>query len=217
MRFPALPVYLVAFAVFACGGDGDDDGGRSDASAARSGSGTRRGAWDASSVAEAAGTAPICSRSRTCHNERCSTAVLDASAAMDFAANGGYTLCVEPCCTEDNKCGSRLKITYYVPQTGNVILSTPICIEQNQPGTQSASCSGLFDTMLAEFEDAGTGSFSTALAGLELFNYEGCCRPDGYCGYVIPHMGSGCASKADTRDIISLLNLIETTDNTCDP
>jgi hypothetical protein len=88
----------------------------------------------------------------------------DVSRCMPCQAADSVTGTLEACCTADQKCG--------VDVSG--FTTTPMCAEQNAPGTESAACP------------------SANLMGF--VNVPGCCGADGICGLLLTQFGPlGCA------------------------
>jgi len=219
-RAARLAFFAIAVvALTACGGDDDDDTGPMDASV------MGRGGSGATQRAGAAGTTePLCNQTKTCGEMTCSPADIDAFPLATIAEKTGANSCIEPCCLADDKCGSSLKLTAYMPTLGTVVMSGPNCLEQNQPGTQSAACPKFFELFFTGVEDAGAyyevdaGSFSAQSMGeLNALDFPGCCRFDGYCGFYVPELGLNCASSADIKSMFSFIGIKNLPPKACVP
>lgn len=184
-----------AFAVVtmvACGGDDDDTGpvATSNGGSETTGQG---GSTNATAGNGAAGTtAAACAQTTTCGGTECSTATL--------TSRGG---CVQACCTADGKCGSQLKASAMMGGT------VGICVAQNQQGPANASCptysKALTDAYAAAAAAAGIdagamGDIGDIGGGLMAYN--GCCRPDGNCGFLVSSLGWGCVTATDIGNMM---------------
>lgn len=82
------------------------------------------------------------------------------------------------------------------------------CMPKGQPGDPSLDCPGadlpamgMMGAAPAPDLDAGA-PVDSGMAMMAAF--EGCCRPDGYCGYLDTNTGFGCVKR--TESIIGMIN-----------
>jgi hypothetical protein len=180
---------LIAVTIIACGGDDDSGPADSGPTGVVGGSGgstsvTGKGGTTGGGTAGAAGSSSTCEKETTCGSGPCSTATLTSGLGM-FSA----FVCAKACCTADNKCGTSLSGTGMAA----TFFSGGACNEQNQAGKEDTNCPNLGGT-----QDAGTTT-TNPIAGI--FNYKGCCRPDGKCGLMITTLGLGCIANEDVGNI----------------
>jgi hypothetical protein len=117
--------------------------------------------------------------------------------------------CLKACCTPDNKCGAQLTGMGF----GAALLTGGSCVEANQNGNINTSC----PNSLGADEDAGTTAATGPMAQLtNMFNYKGCCRPDGKCGLQLDKISLGCVANENIKDISAFFGNFVTA-KTCKP
>jgi hypothetical protein len=200
-------VAFVATTVAACGGDDDDTTATGGTTASSGGGGssanTSQGGSSASTgnTSTAGTSASNCVTSTSCGSAQCSTAGLGTS-----------FLCIKACCTADNKCGSSISLGAFAGLFGgtNTQDTTAACLAQDQPGNENASCPSFMKFMADQMGDAGNMGGNIGQIGGNIqnspYNYKGCCRPEGVCGFLVSGMKLGCAALTDLEGLFGGFN-----------
>jgi hypothetical protein len=188
------PVFAVIIAtlglgisVVACGDDDNDesDSGSGSEDSTNGSGGSKKGSGGFGEGGTGTIVAADCETETICGGEPCST--------KGLSDKMWSLLCVNACCTETGRCGSR-----YVgagQATGAIPASQ--CSEQNQPGTPDSTCPS-FATIGGD--DAGENSW----AQWDGVSFQPCCRPDGRCGITFDLLGLGCVAIDDIKNAMSV-------------
>jgi hypothetical protein len=203
---------LVTGTMLACGGD-DDDAADSGTKTGSGGGSSSVGQGGSSTGAGGSAAASSCVTT----DDKCGSDTKEANANNSMTSMFG--VCYKACCTADNKRGTQFTMTGpFATLFGGGTPGT--CLEQEQKGTITADCPKVFEYVQemarAAGVDAGAITGATGATGgtagqgglgqmLNQYNFEGCCRPEGTCGFNVASMQLGCVTLDQLQSAIPLM------------
>jgi hypothetical protein len=134
-----------------------------------------------------------CAKSAACAAGVCNIDGLDGTDVLNALS------CPQACCTASGACGLALAAT-----SEAAAVDATECLALAQAGTVSDSCPNYFDA----FEVGGENLFPFERENLAENNFEGCCRPDGACGFMVSAYGLGCVSVHDMPKFTAVIAFI---------
>jgi hypothetical protein len=171
-------------------------GGKAGATAGSDGNATGQGGVDGRADR-------TCStKATTCGGQPCSVENIKGNSIL------APSTCVQACCTAKDSCGLALIATI---QTGAQQNATA-CIELNQEGNEYVFCPYFLDSLGVAGGFISLGDRN----GLVDINYQGCCRPDGACGFLVTSYGLGCVSIEEFSTVTALIpGMVPSTPRDC--